>query len=101
MSAEVRHRVPLDAYRKALQALTAHGHETRPFDALVDEALAAGPDDSSVLALAAEHAARAGRLADARGNAEKALGAYGVSAPPQLRELVRWLRSAESSAARP
>ncbi len=91
----------LAAYGKALQAFPAHGHETRPFDALVTEARAAAPDSPAVLALAAEHATRAGRLDEAREAGEKALLAYGVLAPPQLRDLVRWLRSAQSSAARP
>jgi tetratricopeptide (TPR) repeat protein len=91
----------LAAYGQALQAFPAHGHETRPFEAVVAEARAATPDSPPVLALAAEHATRAGRLNEAREAGEKALTAYGVLAPPPLRDLVRWLRSVESSAARP
>jgi len=96
-----RRPAALDAYGKALEAFPAHGHETRPFDSLVAEARAANPESPAVLALAAEHAARAGRLDEAREAAEKALTSYGVVAPPQLRDLVRWLRSAQSSASRP
>jgi tetratricopeptide (TPR) repeat protein len=91
----------LAAYGKALQAFPAHGHETRPFESLVAEARAAHPDSQPVLALVAEHAARSGRLDEARETAEKALTAHGVLAPPELRELVRWLRLAQSGASRP
>lgn len=91
----------LTSYGKALQAFPSHGHEARPFDSAVAEARAAAPDSPPVLALAAEHATRAGRLEEAREAAEKALTAYGVLAPPQLKDLVRWLRSAQASAARP
>jgi len=89
----------LEAYGKALQAFPAHGYETRPFDAALAEARAAAPTNPSVLALAAEHSVRAGRLDEARDAAEKALAAYGVLAPQRLRDLSRWLSNARSTQA--
>ena len=52
-----------------------------------------------MLALAVEHAVRAGRLDEARETADKALAAYGVLAPKRLRDLGRWLRTAQSTQA--
>lgn len=89
----------LQAYGKAIQVFPAHGYETRPFDAAIAEARAAEPSSPPILALAAEHAVRAGRLDEAREAAEKALTAYGALAPRRLQDLVRWLRTAQSTQA--
>jgi len=89
----------LEAYGKALHAFPAHGYETRPFDAAIAEARAAAPTSPSVMALAAAHSVRAGRLDAARDAAEKALAAYGVLAPERLRDLARWLRNARPTQA--
>jgi len=94
-----RNREGLEAYGKALEAFPAHGYETRPFDPAVAEARAAAPTSPPVLALAAEHAVRGGHLDEARDAAEKALAGYGVLAPQRLRDLVRWLRTAQATQA--
>jgi Dolichyl-phosphate-mannose-protein mannosyltransferase len=83
----------LDEYQRALAAFPAHGYETKPFDAAIAEARTANPSSPAVLALAAEHEKRAGRLTESREAAEKAAASYGVLAPQRLRDLLRWLQS--------
>jgi tetratricopeptide (TPR) repeat protein len=83
----------LEDYGLALSEFPAHGYETLPFDAAVAAKREANPNNPAVLALVAEHARRAGRLAEARDAAEKAASIYGVLAPQRLKDTIHWLEA--------